>query len=153
MAGLSKTFEAHNIGLRDFRLEGEVQEPASVGVMVNLGRYGVYRVKFDQIQAHLKQFSDGDLEGFISVIENGNSWVRTAVPDFAFKNHVLVYSSHGILSDTNSSGFLLELPRRATPMYGIDLGSGILETWLDPDMNAKIRLTVTILYKRRMVFS
>lgn len=97
---------------------------------------------FDQVQASPSGVTDDDVEGMISVIEKGNGWVRGAIDDFAFKSHVFIYSSHGALSDGTSSSFLLSLPRRPTPVLGDDLGSGIVETWHDPEMDAKVRLTL-----------
>ena len=142
ITGLSKAFAVHDIGLASFRIEGDVTEPSTAAAIVRLGRFGVYKFKFDQVQASLSGFTDDDLEVMISIIEKGNSWVREAVSDFAFKTHGFVYSSHSALSDGTSSSFLLSLPRRPIGVLGVDLGSGILETWHDPQMNAKVRLTL-----------
>lgn len=142
ITGLSKAFTIHNVGLGNFRLEGDASEPSTAAAIVLLGRFGIYKLKFDQVQANLREYTDDDLEGMISVIEKGNGWVREAVDDFVFKNHAFVYSSHGALSDGTSSSFLLKLPRRPTPVFGDDLGSGITETWHDPEMDAKVRFTL-----------
>jgi len=142
VAGLSKTFAAHNVGLGNFRLEGDAVEPSTAAAVVRLGRFGIYRFKFDQVQANLNGFTDDDLEGMISVIEKGNAWVRESVTSFAFKTHAFLYQSHSTLSDGTSSSFLLNLPRRPTPVLGEDLGSGLLETWRDSEMDAKVRLTL-----------
>jgi len=142
ITGLSKTFAVHKVELGSFRIEGDASEPSTVAWVVRLGRFGIYKFKFDQVQASLSGFTDDDLEGMSSVIEKGNGWVREAADDFAFKNHAFVYSSHGSLSHGTSSSFLLSLPRRPTPTFGDDLGSGIIETWHDPEMDAKVRLTL-----------
>lgn len=142
VSGLSKTFAVHNVGLGNFRLEGDPSEPSTNAAVVLLRRFGIYKFMFDQVQASPSGFTDDDVEGMISVIEKGNGWVRGAVDDFAFKSHVFLYSSHGALSDGTSSSFLLSLPRRPTPVLGDDLGSGIVETWHDPEMDAKVRLTI-----------
>jgi hypothetical protein len=142
IAGLSKTFAANNVGLGNFRMEGDAVEPSTAAAVVRLGRFGVYKFKFDQVQASLNGFTDDDLEGMISVIEKGNAWVRESVTDFAFKTHAFIYQSHSTLSDGTSSSFLLRLPRRPIPVLEEDLGSGILETWHDPQMDAKVRLSL-----------
>ncbi|MEK6321590.1 MAG: hypothetical protein AABN33_07900 [Acidobacteriota bacterium] len=123
-----------------FALKVTAAEPSTAVAVVRLGRFGIYRFKFDQVQASLSGFTDDDLEGMISVIEKGNGWVRAAVNDFAFKTYTFLYSSHGALSDGTCSRFLLNLPRRPTHVFGDDLGSGILETWHDRQMDAKVRL-------------
>src|SRR5258708_4269999 len=142
ITGLSKTFAAHKIGLGNFRMEGDAVEPSTAAAVVRLGRFGIYKFKFDQVQASLGGFDDDDLEGMISVIEKGNGWVRQAVKDFAFKTHAFLYTSHSALSDGTSSSFLLSLPRRPIPVQGKDLGSGVVETWHDSQMDARIRLSV-----------
>jgi len=142
LAGLYKTFAPYNLGLGNFKLEGDLSEPSTNAVVVRLGRFGIFRFKFDQVQASLNQFSDEDLAGMVSVIEKGTSWVREAITDLAFKTHAFVYIGHGTLSEGTSRDFLLSLPRRATPILGEDLGSGIVESWHDANLDAKVRLTI-----------
>jgi hypothetical protein len=142
IAGLSKTFAVHNVGLGNFRMEGDAVEPSTASAVVRLGRFGIYKLKFDQVQANLNGFTDDDLEGMISVIEKGNAWVRESVTDFSFKTHAFLYQSHSTLSDGTSSSFLLSLPRRPIPVLGEDLGSGVLETWHDSQMDARVRFSL-----------
>jgi len=142
IAGLSKTFAVHNVGLGNFRMEGDAAEPSTAAAVVRLGRFGIYKFKFDQVQASLSGFTDDDLEGMVSIIEKGNEWVREAASEFAFKSHAFLYSSHSALSDGTSSSFLLSLPRRPITVLGKDLGSGLLETWHDSTMDAKVRLSL-----------
>lgn len=142
ITGLAHTFAAHKLGLGNFRLEGNAEEPSSAAAVVRLGRFGIYKFKFDQVQASLNGFDDDDLEGMISVIEKGNNWIRETVNDFAFKTHAFIYTSHSALSAGTSSSFLLSLPRRSVPVPGEDLGSGILETWHDSTIDARIRLSL-----------
>src|SRR5258708_36021012 len=94
ITGLSKTFAAHKVGLGSFGMEGEAVEPSTAAVVVRLGRFGIYKFKFDQGQANLNGFTDDDLEGMISVIEKGKAWVRESATDFAFKTHAFLYQSH-----------------------------------------------------------
>jgi hypothetical protein len=144
MAGLSDTFASHNIGLTNFRTEADISDPAANAVVVNLGRFGIYRFKFDQVQASLRGFDNDDLEGLISVIQKGDAWLHSAIDGFAFRNHVFVYASHSALSESTSESFLLSLPRRPTPaVIGKDLGSGIIETWFEGDMGAKVHFTMS----------
>jgi hypothetical protein len=140
--GLSEAFSANNVGLGNFRLDGDVSEPSSASVTVRLGSFGLYKFKFEQVQASLGAFSDDDLEGFISVIAKGNKWLREKVNDFSFRSHIFSYASHNIIVDTTSTAFLTALPRRSIPIPGEDLGSGLLETWHDKEMNARIRLSL-----------
>jgi hypothetical protein len=54
---------------------------------------------------------------------------------------VFVYSSHSALSEGTSQSFFLSIPRREKPIViGKDLGSGILETWAEPDLGARVHL-------------
>jgi len=140
IGGLSKTFAAHNVGLGSFRLDGDISDPSTAAVTVRLGPFGLYKFKFDQVQASLGGFTDDELEGFVSVIGKGNQWVRDTVESFTFKTHVFSYASHSTVADGTSSSLLLGLPRRPISVPGQDLGSGILETWHDPEMNARVRL-------------
>src|SRR5258707_1152939 len=142
MSGLAKTFAAHNVGLNNFRLEGEATDPSSAGILLRLPPFGIYRFKFDQVQAGLNGFTDEELEGMVSIIQKGNGWVRQNVSDFKFKSHAFVYASHCALSDRTSSEFLLAVPRRPFPVLGEDLGSGVLENWRDPDIDATVRFTL-----------
>lgn len=143
MSGLSKTFSSHSVGLGNFRTEVDTTDPSANAVVVLLGRFGIYRFKFDQVQASLRGFDDDDLEGMISVVQKGDAWLRSSIDGFAFRNHAFVYSSHSALSEGTSQSFLLSLPRRPTPVLGKDLGSGIVETWHEEDMDARVQLTLT----------
>jgi hypothetical protein len=143
MAGLAKTFSSHNVGLGNFRTEVDINDPSTNAIVVYLGRFGIYRFKFDQVQASLKQFSDDDLEGMINVIQKGDAWLHETIPSLAFRRHAFVYSSHSVLSEGTSQSFLLSLPRRPTPVLGRDLGSGIIENWYDENMDARVYLTLT----------
>jgi hypothetical protein len=142
VGGLYKTFAAYSIGLGNFRIEPDPTEPANTSITVLLPRFGNYRLKFESVQVGLRSFSDEDFEGFVGVIQKGDAWLRETTPSFTFKSHASVYSGHFALADLTSSEFLLSFQRRNTPVVGKDLGSGILETWFDPEMDAKIRLTI-----------
>lgn len=140
LEGLTKTFSANDVGLGSFRLDGDVNEPSSAAVTVRLGAFGLYKFKFDQVQASLGAFTEDELEGFISVIVKGNQWVRQSVQDFSFRTHVFSYASHSVIADSTSASFLTALPRREIPLPGKDLGSGLLETWHDETLDARVRL-------------
>ena len=140
--GLAQAFVSNNVGLGNFRLDGDVSEPSYATVTVRLGSFGLYKFKFDQIQANLAAFSDDDLEGFISVIKKGNGWVRENVHNFSFKTHIFSYGSHSTMPDKTSTEFLKALPRRNVPVPGEDLGSGLLETWHDKEVDARVRLSL-----------
>jgi len=140
--GLSEAFSGNNVGLGNFRLDGEASEPSSASVTVRLGSFGLYKFKFDQVQANLASFSYDDLEGFISVISKGNKWVRQSVDNFSFRSHIFSYSNHSNIVENTSTEFLTALPRRNIPLPGEDLGSGLLETWHDKEMDARVRLSL-----------
>lgn len=144
MGGLAKAFSSYNVGLGNFRTEVDVNEPTANSIIVTLGQFGVYRFKFDQVQAGLRNFtSDDDIVGLVSAIEKGDAWLRRTIENFAFRSHAFVYSSHSVLSDGTSQSFLLSIPRREKPIViGKDLGSGILETWDEPDLGARVHLTL-----------
>ncbi len=144
MGGLASAFSSYNVGLESFRTEVDINEPAANAVVVNLGRFGVYRFKFDQVQASLRNFeSDDDIVGLVNTIEKGDAWLRQSIENFAFRRHAFVYVSHSSLSKGTSESFLLSLPRREKPtVIGKDLGGGILETWDIPDLNARLHLTL-----------
>jgi hypothetical protein len=144
MAGLAKAFSSYNVGLSNFRTEVDVNEPSANSVIITLGQFGIYRFKFDQVQAGLRNFtSDDDIVGLVTAIEKGDVWLRSTIENFAFRSHAFVYSSHSTLSEGTSQSFLLSIPRREKPIVvGRDLGSGILETWDDPDLGARIHLTL-----------
>jgi hypothetical protein len=144
MGGLAKAFSSYNVGLGNFRTEVDVNEPAANSIIVTLGQFGIYRFKFDQVQAGLRNFtSDDDIVGLVSAIEKGDAWLRSTIEGFAFRSHAFVYSSHSSLSAGTSQSFLLSIPRREKPIViGKDLGSGVLETWEDPDLGARVHLTL-----------
>lgn len=143
MGGLAKAFSSHNIGLANFRTEVDINDPSENTVIVYLGRFGIYRFKFDQVQASLKEFGDDDLEGLINVIQKGDAFLREAIPRFAFRRHAFVYASHSVLSEGTSQSFLLSIPRRPTPVLGKDLGSGVIENWHDENIDARVYFTLT----------
>jgi len=143
MGGLSKALASHNLKLTNFRTEVDIQDPSANGIAVLLGRFGVYRFKFDQVQASLNGFDSSDLEGLISVVQKGEGWLRETIKDFSFRNHIFVYSSHSALSEGTSSTYLLSLPRRNTPVFGEDQGSGLIETWQIPEWDAKIHFSLS----------
>ena len=144
MEGLAAAFSSHNVGLGNFRMEVDVTDPAANSIIVTLGTFGIYRFKFDQVQANLRNFrSDDDILGLVTTIEKGDAWLRSTIEDFAFRSHAFIYSSHSTLSEGTSQSFLLSIPRREKPaVIGKDLGSGILETWDISDPAARVHLTL-----------
>jgi hypothetical protein len=144
MGGLAKALSSYNVELGNFRTEVDVNEPAANSVIVTLGQFGIYRFKFDQVQAGLRNFtSDDDIVGLVSAIEKGDGWLRSTIENFAFRRHAFVYSSHSALSEGTSQSFLLSIPRREKPIViGKDLGSGVLETWDDADLGGRVHLTL-----------
>lgn len=142
LGGLYNTFSAYNVSLNSFRLEGDVSNPASAAILVHLGRCGNYRLKFDHVQVGVSDHTTEDVEGTVGAIKKGDTWLRETVPSMKFRTHVAAFIGHFSLVDTTSSKFLLEMPRRNTPVRGKDLGSGIVETWHDDVMDAKVRLTI-----------
>lgn len=139
---LYDTFSKYGAGLASFRVEGETQELSTTTIYVRLGPRGLYKLKFDQVQVTLNEFTIEQLAGFFEVIQVADEHFRGAISNLSFKSHAFFYSSHSEVLGSTSTEFLRSLPPRDMPVPGEDLGSGILQTWLDPYIEGKVAFNV-----------
>lgn len=139
---LYTTFSDYGVGLGNFRLDGDASDPSTAAAFVRLGLRGVYRFKFDQVHATLNEFNSEQLPGFFEAIQIGDDHLRSTVSDLSFKTHAFFYNSHSELSEGTSTEFLRSLPGRDISVLGEDLGSGIIQNWRDPSIDANVSLTI-----------
>lgn len=136
------TFSNYGIGLSSFRVEGDAQEVAGLSVNVRLGVRGIYKFKFDHVVVTLSEFNSEQLAGFFETIQLAEEHLRGAISKLSFKTHAFFYTSHSKLSEGTATEFFRGLPSRDIPVYGEDLGSGVLQAWRDTSNDARCSLSV-----------
>lgn len=140
---LHTTFSTYGVNLASFRLDGDASEPSSATAVVRLGDRGIYRFNFDQVQATLLNFTTEQLANYFETLQVADEHLRNSISNLSFKTHVFFYSSHSELSEGTSVDFFRQLPNpRNLPVPGEDLGTGFIQNWRDPTVDAKFSLTV-----------
>lgn len=139
---LYNTFAVYGVSLTSLRLDGDAAEPSTAMAVVRLGRRGVYRFKFDQIQATLADFDDEQLTGFVEALQLADEYLRATIKQLSMKTHAFFYSSHSMLSEGTSIDFFRRLPGAHLPVPGEDMGSGVIQNWRDLDLGARFSLTL-----------
>jgi hypothetical protein len=142
LEGLHDTFSGFGVALKDFRIEGTVEDPSSQTVRVYIGSTGQYRFRFDRVEAAITNGSTEDLMLLPSILANGGSWLRATVPDFTFQSHLLSYVAHGALSEQRSEDFLTSLGTPRLPTLGTARGSGVIFHGEDVERSWRFQLTV-----------
>jgi hypothetical protein len=140
--GLFSTFSKRGIGLANFRFGQGGQDPASRSLTVTFGSSCFYRFQLDRVDSALDNFGSEDLAVFPEILEEGASWLRSIVPQFAFQSHMFAYSGHCKLSDGTSREVLEPLPTLSIPEIGSSEGNGIIFHWTLPDQKSRVQLTI-----------
>jgi hypothetical protein len=136
---LYETFSGYGASLSSFKLE-DSQEASATTVYVRLGLRGTYKLKFDQSQAALSDFTDEQLGGFAEMLQTADEHLRGNISNLQYRTHAFFYNSH-CESSSKSTEFLRDLvsDKGIVPL-GDDLGSGVILNWHDPNMNANVSI-------------
>jgi len=138
---LYDVFSEYRVELSSFQLEGTGSNPSSIGVNVNLGTFGFYKVKADRIEWLAENFGEEVIEKFPNILQCGSEWLRSAL-NISFKSHYFAYICHGRLSEGDAEQFLLTLPVTRLFGFGRSLGNGIIETWFDDTLGGTGKLWI-----------
>lgn len=142
LEGLYDSFSQFNVSLKDLRVEGTPEDPSSQTIKVYLGASGQYRFRFDRVEATMTNGTATELESFPIIIRKGSTWLRAAVPEFAFKSHLLSYSAHASLSAATSESVLQGLRTPHLPALGATRGSGVIFHADDVARGWRLQLTL-----------
>lgn len=137
-----KTFSVYGVSLGNFRLDGDASEPSSAAVHIRLGSRGIYKLKFELVNATLSGFDNEQVAGFFEMLQIANDSFREHLKELSFKSHLFFYTGHLQLEEGNSKEFLMSLPPRNISVVGDDLGSGIVQSWNDQDIGGKVSFTL-----------
>ena len=140
--GLLTAFAPYELELADIRVDVATQSPAGQIVTADLDWLGRYRFKFDGVECIARDLDEEGISSFPSVLQRGDDWLRSAVPDLEFKSHTLAHTSHSILSEGTSQEYLSSFPGRDIPGIGTNLGSGIFYHWDVPSMDWRVHLVI-----------
>jgi hypothetical protein len=135
-------FSNYGVGIPSFRVEGEGQELGGVSINTRLGLRGVYKFRFDHVVLTLNDFSSEQLATFFETVQVADEHLRQGIADLSFKTHAFLYTGHMDFSEGTSVDFFRSLPPSGIPVYGEDLGSGLIQSWRDVEMDAKCSLTL-----------
>lgn len=141
LEGLYKAFIDYELSLSNISLDLSSTDSTSHGVKVDLNELGDYKFGFEQVEWTATDIGD-DLIRIPEVLQHGEEWLRSVVPDFAFKLHVLDYHNHSLLSDGASEDFLSGLSNVDIPDVGISRGNGLIFHWELPEQGWRMNLTI-----------
>lgn len=127
--GLLTAFAPYGVNLSDINISVINQSPAGQIITADLDPLGKYGFRFDQVEWSADDLTEDEISEFPQVLQRGEDWLRSVVPDLSIKSHALVYLSHSRLSEGNSKEYLSSFSERDVPGIGINLGSGIFYHW------------------------
>jgi hypothetical protein len=139
--GLYRTFNDYEVGLTDIKADA-FPDSSSPGINVDLHGLGDYKLGFEQVEWTMSNISDEDFARVPKVLSRGEEWIRSVVPDFAFKLHEFNYYSHSLLSEGTSQDFFREFSKVDIPDVGVSLGSGLIFHWELPEEGWRMNLTI-----------
>lgn len=138
---LLSAFASFNIGVEDIRNEAGSPNLLEQAVSVGFATGGLFRLKLDRVQVSILDTSA--LETTTPVFEmlaHIGSWLRSAVPHFAFKMHQFTFMLHAAISGSTSLEVLTNLPSPQLQGVGKSEGTGFIFHWSIPDANLKVQL-------------
>lgn len=139
--GIYRAFNDYGVGLEDIKLDSSL-DYSSFGVNVDLSQLGDYKFGFEHVEWSVSGISDEDVVRIPDVLSRGEGWLRSIIPNFAFKQHGFNYYCHSLLSEGTSQEFLREFSKMDIPGVGENLGSGLIFHWLLPEQGWRMNLTI-----------
>lgn len=126
LEGLYEAFSAFNLSLADFRIEGSSDDPSSQSVRVSLAGTATFRFRFDRIEFALTNFDPSELDRFFGALTRTAEWLKSTLPGFRFRSHLIGYAAHATTPGQSSSEFLQTLRVPELRALGDGRGSGII---------------------------
>jgi hypothetical protein len=139
--GLYRTFNDYGVGLNDIKAD-VTPDSSSAGINVDLNDLGDYKLGFEQVEWTMGGISDENFARVPELLSRGEGWLRSVVPNFAFKLHEVNYYSHNLLSEGTSQDFLREFSNVDIPDVGTSLGNGLIFHWELPEDGWRMNLTI-----------
>ncbi|HZG41424.1 MAG TPA: hypothetical protein VEY93_00590 [Longimicrobium sp.] len=107
---------------------------------VDLNAFGTYHLASEEIQW---RFPDAwTYEWRPTPLMRADAWLRSAVPNLTFENHVFTYEAHGSLLNGDARGFLLGLGGPVIEGLGVDDGTGLIFHFRYPSHGWYVHLLV-----------
>lgn len=116
------------VKLSDIRSESLSADISGQAITANLGLGGVYRFRFDRIEATFFNFAESFFKEFPKLCDSATRWIRKAAQDIEFSSHKFVYSCHGRLGPLQVSQWL-NLAQGEIKTAGKSRGSGAIFHW------------------------
>ena len=142
LEGLHDAFAPFDVGLKDFRVEGTPEDPASQTVKIYLGLTGQYRFRFDRVEATITNGTADELRLLPSILDSGAAWLRQAVENFTFRSHLFSYGVHCSIAEESSETFLTNLQTPQLTRLGTPRGSGVIFHAEDTQRSWRLQLTI-----------
>lgn len=140
VSGLYNAFLGMHAGLSDFHVESDPALALPDTIAVNLTTRGTYRFHRERIEWTFP--SAGGAEMDASVLERGDTWLRSALPALHFQTHYYTYLAHTWVLEGSAKEFLLSLDSPQLAGFGENLGTGLIFHAHFPDHAWSMQLTV-----------
>jgi len=133
---LFRAFGEYKISVGDIRSDSSSPNLGDVTLIVHLFDYSAsYKFKLDRVEAVFNDLTEEQSSMIPEVLQRGDGWLHSLIPDLSFQSHLITYSSHNQLSEGTAKDFLQGLSNLDIPNVGISQGNGITFHWDIPERN------------------
>lgn len=139
-SGLYYAFVGLHTGLSDFEVDNESSAQLNETLIVNLGQRGTYRFDYERIEWTLP--NAGALELDASVLDRGDAWLRSTLPETKFQHHYYTYFAHCWIDEGTATDFLLGLSSPQLVGFGENHGTGLIFHVSFPTHKWSLQITV-----------
>jgi hypothetical protein len=142
LEGLHDTFSEFQVSLKDFRVDGNPENPSSQTVKVYLGSTGQFHFRFDRVEATITNGTTEEVNLLPAIAGKGATWLREAVQGFTFQSHLFSYTAHCALAEGTSESVLAGLQTPQLSTLGTVRGSGVIFHADDLERSWRLQLTL-----------
>lgn len=125
LKGLFSSFEPYGINLSNIRNNTASLDPSDQEITVNLSGL-IYRFKFDRVECIRTDATEEEFSTFPQLLNNGDKWLRSELPQFSFSSHLFTYLAHTSVQGSTSHRVLAPLSTVELPELGVSRGSGMI---------------------------
>ncbi len=132
LQGIYDALSPFGVQLSDIRSESVSPDIAGQAITANLKPNGMYRFRFDRVEATFFNFSEPLLSEIPRFCESSTEWIRKSAHAVEFGSHKFVYSCHGQLKETPILKWL-RFANGDIPVAGQNQGAGAIFHWSVPE--------------------
>lgn len=142
LATLFAGYRPYNVKLADISGSGDGESIADQEISVRFGGVGLFRFRFDRVEARLSNYGEEDLVRFPDLVERGVASIREAASDFSLASHLLVHASHSVIAGVSSRDYFRDLAPQPNLEIGESRGHGFIFHFDIPDRAWQVQLTL-----------